>query len=400
MTIKKTREEQLVIQYLNKLGLKPYKNNRQFWDDLKRRHNQDIVNQLSEKMKVNDTDLDSLSAFYELKNSSLSLSIDVSKISADLYKKYFDWFTTQKGQAPKRILEVGCDNGIVACFLATLYPDSEVIGIDHRLNTIERAKELAEKLNLSNVSFIQMEIGEVATRFDKQSFDLIVSLSVFHELLNLQTPRYWSIGELLEMNETIDDTSSFISLKTLLKNNPSSKWISCERLPFMGAISVWAKAITASGFHILWDEMQYLHFQELGEQQKMPIFIASTQNNIDLLEKVYAFESKDKVLQLFDGKTLKEPEAEIVFEQTEDKEFVKGVEIHFTNGSGNMRIECWKTREKIFLYQFTNIGYRELKVFGNIEKALSDFENLKEQWTPYGKTYHYESIEEREQIET
>lgn len=385
MAIKKTKEEQLVIQYLNKLGLKAYKNNRQFWDDIKRRYDKDLLKKLNDEMKTPSSSL------YALKNSSLQLSLDVSKISADLYRKFFDWFAL-RGKAPKKILDVGCDNGIVTCFLATLYPEAEVIGIDKQPEAIDCAKELAQKCNLSNVSFLNLDIGQALTQFEKQSFDLIVSLSVFHEVFNLQTPRYWSVEELLEMDEPTLDQSTLMNLRILLQNHSESEFVTCERLPFMGAVAVWTKALTSSGFHIQWDQTQYLHFHELGEQQKMPIIVAKTQNNVELLEKVYAFESKDKVLSYFDGKIFREPEAEIVLEQVPNKELLIGSQIDFSNDSGSMRIECWKTEGNIFLYQYSNIGYRELKVFDikNLEKAIAEFEQLNLKWAPHGTTTIYE----------
>jgi len=203
MAIKKTAEEQLVINYMNKLGLKAFKNNRQFWDHLNRKHAKEVVQQLEQTLKDQAEGKVSDDAVFELKNSSLSLSLDMSNISADLYKKYFDWFANRKGPAPKKILNVGCDNGIVTCFLAVLYPEAEVVGVDGRSTAIECANELSSQLALSNVSFKQIQLNELSNHFDENSFDLIVSLDSLQEVMNLkELPRYWSTGEMLEMDFT------------------------------------------------------------------------------------------------------------------------------------------------------------------------------------------------------
>lgn len=401
MAIKKTAEEQLVINYMNKLGLKAFKSNRQLWDQLKRKYKKEILEQLEQAMKARAEGKGTDEVIYNLKNSSLSLSLDVSNISADLYKKYFDWFANRKGTAPKKILDVGCDNGIVTCFLAVLYPEAEVVGLDIQPKAIECAEELASKLGLSNVAFLNIDLNNVCDYFDENSFDLIVSLRSLHEVFNLEElPRYWSTEQLLEMDFTAERNSILLSLSTILKSNSSSEFITCEKLAFMGAIALWTKMLSSNGFTIKWNEAEYINFHELGEQQKMPIFIASTQNNLEILKQVYQFEAQEKVLQFFDGKVFKEPEAEILFQQAEDKELLKGLQINFSNGSGNMRIECWKTADYVFLYQYTNIGYRELKVFElpSLSKAVEELNELKEKWAPSGKTYFYESLEEREQF--
>ncbi|MBM7610567.1 ubiquinone/menaquinone biosynthesis C-methylase UbiE [Lysinibacillus composti] len=401
MAIKKTAEEQLVINYMNKLGLKAFKNNRQFWDHLKRKHAKEVVQQLEQTLKDQAEGKVSDEAVFELKNSSLSLSLDMSNISADLYKKYFDWFANRKGPAPKKILNVGCDNGIVTSFLAVLYPEAEVVGVDGRSTAIECANELSSQLALSNVSFKQIQLNELSNHFDENSFDLIVSLDSLQEVMNLkELPRYWSTGEMLEMDFTNERNATLMSLSSILKKNSSSELITCEKLAFMGAVALWTKMLTLSGFQMKWDEAEYIHFHEVGEQQKMPIFIASSQNNLELLQKVYEFESKEKVLTCFDGKVLKEAEAEIVLQQTPNKELQKGIQINFSNDSGIMRIECWQTADFIFLYQYSNIGYRELKVFdhSSINKVVDELEQLIEKWSPYGEMNTYDRVDERDQL--
>lgn len=401
MAIKKTAQEQLVINYMNKLGLKAFKSKRQYWTHLEGRHEKEVLQQLDEAMKERIEGKSSDEEIYNLKNSSLKLSLDFSNISADLYKKYFDWFANRKGNSPKKILDVGCDNGIVTCFLAVLYPEAEVFGVDIQSKAIECATELALQLELPNVSFLKADIKDINNYFDENSFDLIVSLRSFHEVFNLEElPRYWSTEEMLEMDFTSKKSSALGALSAILKKNSASELITCERLAFMGAIALWTKMLSSNGFNMKWEQAEYMHFHELGEQQKMPILIASTQNNLELLEKVYQFESREKVLQVFEGKVFKEPEAEILFEQTANKELLKGLQINFSNGSGIMRMECWKTADYVFLYQYTNIGYRELKVFNvpSLSKAVAELEQLKEKWAQSGKAYFYENVEEREQL--
>ena len=66
----------------------------------------------------------------------------------------------------KKILDVGCDCGIVTCFLARCCPDAEVIGIDRSANAVARARELAEKLGVTNVRFERSTLKDVRETYD------------------------------------------------------------------------------------------------------------------------------------------------------------------------------------------------------------------------------------------
>ena len=66
------------------------------------------------------------------------------------------------------ILDIGTGSGCIALALANELPDSRITGIDNSLKAIELAKRNAQKLQLSNVEFRQMDIlsENIDTRFD------------------------------------------------------------------------------------------------------------------------------------------------------------------------------------------------------------------------------------------
>jgi len=405
MAIKKTPEQLLVINYLNKLELKAFKSNRQYWAHMDKRHEKDILNKLDKAMNDRFNGKGSDQSLYEIKNSSLKLSLDVSNFSADMYKSLFDWFAKRKGSAPKKILDLGCDNGIVTCFLGVLYPEAEVVGIDILPDAIKCANELSSKLDLTNVSFLEMDINNISNHFDENSFDLIVSLRSLHEVLAIQNlPRYWSTAELLAMDFTSEKSNVLMSLNQILLDE-TGEFITCERLAYMGALAQWSKMLTSNGFSINWEQADYLKFHELGEHQKMPLLVTNAKSidltDGELLEEIYKFELKDKVTQLYEGKVLKEPEAEIMFHQTQNKEFFKGLQVNYLDGSGNMRLEIWKTPEYLLQYQYTNIGYRELRIVAQdlLETSSVELNTIKTQLSRSGKTLLYTSIEKRDEFD-
>ena len=77
-----------------------------------------------------------------------------------------------------RVLELGCGNGSNLIFLAFNLPDAELVGVDLAENHIEYAKDAAQKLNLTNATFHQLDIMEMTVEeFGK--FDYIIAHGLY-----------------------------------------------------------------------------------------------------------------------------------------------------------------------------------------------------------------------------
>ncbi|WP_394728702.1 class I SAM-dependent methyltransferase [Altererythrobacter sp. GH1-8] len=84
---------------------------------------------------------------------------------------------------PATILDMGCGTGEQTLGYKRAFPDAEVTGIDVARPFIRFAHGLAESEGLA-VHFAEMDAG--ATRFEDESFDLIVSIIMFHETTKAQ----------------------------------------------------------------------------------------------------------------------------------------------------------------------------------------------------------------------
>ena len=80
---------------------------------------------------------------------------------------------------PKRILDMGCSAGSASVPYALAFPDAEVHAIDVGSGMLRYAHARAESLGAA-VHFHQMDCAH--TRFDDESFDLIVSHNMMHEI--------------------------------------------------------------------------------------------------------------------------------------------------------------------------------------------------------------------------
>ena len=80
---------------------------------------------------------------------------------------------------PRRILDMGCSAGSASVPYAEAYPEAEVHAIDVGSGMLRYAHARAESLGVA-VHLHQMDVAR--TRFEDESFDLIVSHNLMHEI--------------------------------------------------------------------------------------------------------------------------------------------------------------------------------------------------------------------------
>lgn len=88
---------------------------------------------------------------YELKNSSLELSLYIGEYHAShVWREFASWLVNENLPSPPEVLDLGCENGVLTCLYATLWPDAKVVGLDRSAAAVAAARELANRLGLRN----------------------------------------------------------------------------------------------------------------------------------------------------------------------------------------------------------------------------------------------------------
>ncbi|MEG1410090.1 MAG: methyltransferase domain-containing protein [Terrisporobacter sp.] len=391
-------ENNIIKEYLNKINLEEGQDYFEFLEDLRKKHGNVVVNTLNNAMTMRNGNGNS-NKIYKLKNASLELSIDFTAYSANLYKSYFEWLIKNDDLNPKNILDLGCDNGIVTCFYALLYPNAKVIGVDKEKKGVECGIELAKKLNLTNVEFKVMDGKKLDKSFDENQFDLVVSVRSVLEMIMISQPkRVWTLEERLNSPLVANSTiKAFKSIKKIMSED--GKLITFERLGSMDCILNFANILSLSGLYVDLDNFAKIQFHELGEEQEMPllIFTKTKENNlIELVDKYSEAPIINKIMESNDGFKY-----ELQFNQIENKELLFGCQINYADNSGNQRDEIWKYEDQMIYYKYTNTGYRELEI-----EDIKEYENKKNEiiksanfTSVFGsKTHQYSSIDKRELI--
>ena len=77
-----------------------------------------------------------------------------------------------------KLLEVPVGTGVLTMPVYQKLPDAEVTCLDYSTQMMGNAKKRAEAMGLSNVSFLQGDVGKLP--FPDESFDIVLSLNGFH----------------------------------------------------------------------------------------------------------------------------------------------------------------------------------------------------------------------------
>lgn len=78
------------------------------------------------------------------------------------------------------VVDIGCGPGEITCELARRHPDVRLIGVDHSMSAIDRARSNAESLGLSNVTFVHADAERYAS---PEPVQLVLMFDSFHHLL-------------------------------------------------------------------------------------------------------------------------------------------------------------------------------------------------------------------------
>lgn len=82
---------------------------------------------------------------------------------------------------PKRILDIGVTIGHGTVPLARAFPDAEVVAVDVGAPVLRYGAARAKAMGVDNIQFVQAD-GADLSRYEDESFDLIVSIILMHEI--------------------------------------------------------------------------------------------------------------------------------------------------------------------------------------------------------------------------
>ena len=266
----------VVESYLRFAGIGGYRDQDDFPKRLREKHGPiagRVLDAIAAREAGEDVDI------YPLKNAALALSIDVTAhYYSRMYTEFLGWFFRTRFSGPRSVLDVGCDNGMLTCFYATLYPAARVIGIDKCAAGIACARELAARLELANVRFEVCDLQHIRDGdvFPERPFDLILSTTVFHEVLGFPEDVPDSGCGAIAMRLEDPDGVRIAAEMARLLCAWTGTLVSMERCAGAGALAWWIRVLGQAGLGVDADRSTLLGYDNVyNERETLPIVVAT-----------------------------------------------------------------------------------------------------------------------------
>lgn len=313
---------------------------------------------------------------YPLKNASILLANAIaSQYDSSRIESFITWFLNENFPLCGSILEVGCDNGILTCALATKFKDVTFVGIDPCAEAIHLAQERATALGLTNCEFKIETIDGYAEVCSSGKFTMVLAMTVAHEILangNIEkdkglmaipTPDFCLHGHDKNWQGDKEKIPLFESFYRLLSDDGTL--ISVDRWNSGSHLLKWIRFAEKSGFILDINKSTVLEVEtEKKECFPVTLFKKGVGDRIAIgdalaLASFRKFPNKG-VIHASDSNA-----AELIFCSLSAEDIF---EINFTynNGSGILRIKYGLAQGVGYIYKTTSIGYRELLLFPSV----------------------------------
>ncbi|MFS0756529.1 class I SAM-dependent methyltransferase [Noviherbaspirillum sp. 1P10PC] len=312
---------------------------------------------------------------YEVRDASLELSLAVySQYEADFASGLMSWIEEVEIEVPKRVLDIGCGNGVIACFMANLWPDTHVTGIDTSLNSIRCAEELARKLKLGNVKFEFGNAKDYFAKYNQSDIDMVLTSKVLQEVFteevggfDLACPEdaFDTYEEIERLPELSANLIEFLNgVKAVLSDN--GKYISVDRCGIPAAYVFLCRHFKEAGLGLIPARCEKIVGEDVGGYKesfplsflkKTPLAAEPSTEIIISLHKKMLLSEKLECINPVDGFV-----AEALYLAIGDKRPVHEAELIYRNGSGIMKMHLFHSEILAGVYKTTSRGMRQLEI--------------------------------------
>ena len=365
-----------VDEFMKRLDLKYFKNTKDFVADLMyktdKEYTTEVATFLNSRALGQNSDNDS---FYRLKNKTLAGSLCVSAaFDSGVFRHIGNMLVDNSDLLCGTVLDIGCDCGIVTCFMASENPDTKFIGVDKNELAVNNAKELAESLGLENVEFVTADVYDFAL---EEKANAVTSFRCLLDIAQTQTKGVSVIGERGEREARYAEAFSPLAKAVCDNLTHGGTVISVERYTALYGWLGWMSALSNNGVNPLSDKCALMTAQDISSTIEYSVTFAQKGSTCSPLEAYDCVMSE----KFKSGAGVDGANAEYALYKDAD-------EIHFTDvKKGEKLIHQFATavspKGKYMFYE-ADLDRRSIKYVNEKkrEKMMSDFEDKKKMYNP------------------
>ena len=347
---------------LDRMSTTPsFKRRESFSAHLRRRHGQ--------RARVYEAALQDGTLLFDVKNQDLDFSLDVTfGLSRDLLEAHLAWFMREfEGKrTPRRLLDLGCELGILTCCYASIFPDTEVVGIDLCPPAIARAQELADRLSLTNARFETADFTtDVVALLGSNLFDFVTESRAIgpYQLIGEEGRRPASCVE--TYTDTAEKAPPEWSSITAILNTvgglteSGGTFVALDRWQRASALVWFAESLVAAGFSPDWGASYVLGCHELGVPARFPIIVSHYGQpvTLDTVLGALAFIDYDQLGVDSRIRPLTGAAAESLVRALRLDAPLHAAEVSYP--SGTQRFELWQSGGLLLIWTSTTQGNRQ-----------------------------------------
>lgn len=359
---------------LARLGLgTPARTDDDFWGDLSARFGAE-ADRVAEAVSAALGEADPavrrrhVQAAYDAKNAGLELSLAVTAhFRGVLLSNVMRWFDTWSAAPPRRILDLGCDVGLLACCLAEHFPGARIDCVDTSRAAIRRASEYARARGRDQISFDAVPAREFLAASEPETYDLVVAVNAFEYIAGFPAPgaNYQLAGATGGLtapgsDELVGDIARVLCRETgtlvfveEFANDRQQWW--------------WLETVARAGLSVEWDRAVQLvagRSTPGAAPPLVPLAVACRRSTlVPATRNDYLASAICRNLEgPGPGHSFDAQLAGVLFEAIEPKTLVRGVEIVHANGVPLGRIalaerhEVWEAGPLLLVYRLANDG--------------------------------------------
>lgn len=272
-----------VDEFMKRLDLKYFKNTKDFVADLMyktdKEYTTEVATFLNSRALGQNSDNDS---FYRLKNKTLAGSLCVSAaFDSGVFRHIGNMLVDNSDLLCGTVLDIGCDCGIVTCFMASENPDTKFIGVDKNELAVNNAKELAESLGLENVEFVAADIYDFAL---EEKANAVTSFRCLLDIAQTQTKGVSVIGERGEREARYAEAFSPLAKAVCDNLTHGGTAISVERYTALYGWLGWMSALSNNGVNPLSDKCALMTAQDISSTIEYSVTFAQKGSTSSPLE--------------------------------------------------------------------------------------------------------------------